>query len=156
MSEKVLGNKQTSTPTTTSMTTLPYDRRDWIDVEPGPVRQELFRSVKKDDQIASSKKTEQSNSESWHRMSRSEFTSSQHWSIRAWLNYLQRGGEPKKRFQHCVDRFHAHTILYFRAVQGHSGGKHINPTLQDNVLLPDDFAVHIYHVGSSNDTHSII
>ena len=36
MSEKVLGNKQTSTPTTTSMTTLPYDRRDWIDVEPGP------------------------------------------------------------------------------------------------------------------------
>ena len=33
---------------------------------------------------------------------------------------------------------------------------HINPTFQDNVLLPIDFAEHIYHVGSSHDTHSII
>ena len=40
--------------------------------------------------------------------------------------------------------------------QGHSGRKHINPTLQDNVLLPSNFAEHIYHVGSSHDTHSII
>ena len=29
---------------------------------------------------------------------------------------------------------------YLRAIQGHSGGTHIDPTLQDNVLLPDDFA----------------
>ena len=29
-------------------------------------------------------------------------------------------------------------------------------TLQDNVLLPDDFAEHIYHVGNSHDLHSII
>ena len=36
-------------------------------------------------------------------------------------------------------------ILYLRANQGHSGGEHINATLQDNVLLPSDF-----------DTHSII
>ena len=34
--------------------------------------------------------------------------------------------------------------------------KHINLTLQDNVLLPSDFAEHIYHVGSSHDMHSII
>ena len=32
----------------------------------------------------------------------------------------------------------------------------MNPTLQDNVLLPDDFAEHIYHVGSSHDLYSII
>ena len=32
----------------------------------------------------------------------------------------------------------------------------MNPTLQDNVLLPSDFAEHIYHVGSSHDTHLII
>ena len=32
----------------------------------------------------------------------------------------------------------------------------LNPALQDNVLLPDDFAEHIYHVGSSHDLHSII
>ena len=34
--------------------------------------------------------------------------------------------------------------------------KHIGLTLQDNVLLPNDFAEHIYHVGSSHDLHSII
>ena len=89
-------------------------------------------------------------------MFRQELTSSQHWSIRALLNYLQTGGGLRKRFQYCVDPFHADTIQYFGAIRGHSGGKHINLTLQDNVLLQDDFAEHIYHVGSSLDTRSII
>ena len=48
------------------------------------------------------------------------------------------------------------SLLYLRAIQGHSGGKHIDPTLQDSVLLPDDFAEHIYHVGNCHDLHSII
>ena len=48
------------------------------------------------------------------------------------------------------------TFLHLRAIQGHSGGTHIDPTLQDNVLLPDGLAEHIYHVGSSHDLHSII
>ena len=41
-------------------------------------------------------------------------------------------------------------------IPSHSGGQHINPTLQDSVFLPDNFAGHINHVGSSRDTHSII
>ena len=89
-------------------------------------------------------------------MFHSEFTSSRYWSIRTWLNYMEKGGGLEKRFQYCVDPFSADAILYLRAIQGHSGGKHIDPTLQDNVLLPSDFAEHIYHVGSSHDTHSII
>ena len=89
-------------------------------------------------------------------MFRSEFTSSQYGSIRTWLNYLQQGGALVKRFQYCVDPCSADTILYLRAVEGHFGGKHINPTVQDNVLSPSDFAEHIYHVGSSHDLHSII
>ena len=127
------------------------------------VCQDLFRSVKKRwsdcfDTILQyfEKKTEQLNSGSWHGLFRSEFTSSQHWSIRTWLNYLQKRGGPKKRYQYCVDPYSANTILYFRTMQGHSGGKHRNPTLQDNVLLPDNAAEHIYHVGSSHDMHSII
>ena len=32
----------------------------------------------------------------------------------------------------------------------------VDPTLQDNVLLPDDFIEYIYHVVSSHDLHSII
>ena len=45
------------------------------------------------------------------------------------------------------------SILCFRS---HSGGNQIDPALQDNVLLPSDFAEYIYHVGSSHDMHSII
>ena len=47
-------------------------------------------------------------------------------------------------------------ILYFRAIQGHSGGPLVDPTLQDNVLLPDDFVEYIYHIGNAHDMHSII
>ena len=73
----------------------------------------------------------------------SRFASSPHWSIRTWLSYLQKGGGPKKRFQHCLEPYPAETIQYLRAIQGHSGGKQIAPTLQDNVLLPSDFAEYI-------------
>ena len=70
-------------------------------------------------------------------MFRSEFTSSKYWSIRTCLNYLQKGGGgPKKRFQYCVDPLSADTMVYLRPIQGHSGGKHVNPTQQDNVYLP--------------------
>ena len=62
------------------------------------------------------------------------------------MNSFQCGGDPSS----------PETLLYLRAIQCHSGGTHIDPTLQDNVLLPNDFAEHIYHVGSSLDTHSII
>ena len=69
---------------------------------------------------------------------------------------LQKGGGLKKRFQFCADPYSADTILYLRAILGHSGGKHMDPTFRDNVLLPSEFAEHIYHVGSSHDLHSII
>ena len=155
--------KQTSTPTTSSSTvTLPYNQRDWSDVETGPFDRSCFDVPKKVIRLLrhdSSVPREEDGAVEFRilaQMFRSEFTSSSYWSIRAWLNYLQRGGGPKKRFQYCVDPSHANTIPYIRAIQGHSGGRHINPTLEDNVLLPDNFAEHIHHTGSSQDTHLII
>ena len=71
------------------------------------------------------------------------------------MTYKKRRG-PKKRFQYCVGPVSADTILHFRAFQGHSGGRHIGPTLQNSVLLPSYFAEHIHHVRRSHDTHSII
>ena len=47
-------------------------------------------------------------------------------------------------------------FLYFLAIQGHSGGDLVDPTLQDNVLLPDDFAEYIHHIGNAHDMPSII
>ena len=60
----------------------------------------------------------------------------------------------KKRYQYCTDS--SGTILYLRALQGHSGRNLIDPILQDNVLIPDDFFKYIYHVGCAIKLHSII
>ena len=51
--------------------------------------------------------------------------------------------------------------MYLRALQGHSGRNLIDPTLQDNVvipsaILPSDFFQYIYHVGCAINLHSII
>ena len=43
----------------------------------------------------------------------------------------------------------------FRALQGHSGRNPIDPTLQDNVLIPNDFFEYIYHIGCAVSVHSI-
>ena len=47
-------------------------------------------------------------------------------------------------------------ILYLRALQGHSGRNLIDPSFQDNVLIPDDFFEYNYHVGCAINLHSII
>ena len=46
--------------------------------------------------------------------------------------------------------------MYFRAHQGHSGPNLIDPSLQDNVVIPDGFFKYIYHVGCAINLHSII
>ena len=47
-------------------------------------------------------------------------------------------------------------IVYFRALQGHSGRNLVDPSLQDNVVIPSNFFQHIYHVGCAFNLHSII
>ena len=41
-------------------------------------------------------------------------------------------------------------------IQGHWGGTLVDPILQDNVLLPNDFADYIWRIGNAHDMHSII
>ena len=48
------------------------------------------------------------------------------------------------------------SIIYLRALQGHSGNNLIDPTLQDNVLIAPGVFPYIYHVGSTFNLHSII
>ena len=59
-----------------------------------------------------------------------------------------------KRFQYCTDS--AGETLYLRALQGHSGRNLTDPSLQNNVLIPDGFFKYIYHVGCAINLHSII
>ena len=67
---------------------------------------------------------------------------------------MAKGGGNEKRFQYCTDPS-GQEILYFRALQGHSGRNPIDPTLQDNVLIPNDFFEYIYHVGCAVSVYSI-
>ena len=44
----------------------------------------------------------------------------------------------------------------FRTLQGHSGRNLIFTSLQNNVLIPDDFFEYIYHLECAVNVHSII
>ena len=48
------------------------------------------------------------------------------------------------------------TIVYFRALQGHSVRNLIDPLLQDHVVIQRGFFQHIYHIGCAFNLHSII
>ena len=69
----------------------------------------------------------------------------QNWSDDRWKACLAAGGGSKRRYQYCSDNLG--TIIYLRALQGHSGGNLIDPTLQDNVLIGPEIFPYIYHVG---------
>ena len=66
---------------------------------------------------------------------RNKFEYSQYWSDDVWKSKMAGGGGNKKRFQYCADSS-GQEILYFRALQGHSGRNPIDPSLQDTVLIP--------------------
>ena len=72
------------------------------------------------------------------------------------VSFLAKGEGEKKRFQYCLNPYSSDKFMYFWAIQGHSGGTLVDLTLQDNVLLPGDFAEYINHIGSAFEMHSII
>ena len=78
----------------------------------------------------------------------------QNWSDDRWIACLAAGGGSKRRYQYCSDCFGS--IIYLRALQGHSGCDLIDLVLQDNVLIGPGIFPYIYHVGSNFNLHSII
>ena len=77
-----------------------------------------------------------------------------HWSDEVEERHGRRRGGHKTRFQCCADS--SGTILYLRALQGHSGRNLIDFSLQNNVVIPDGFFQHMYHVGCAISLHAII
>ena len=73
-----------------------------------------------------------------------QFPQVQYWSDDRWKVCLAAGGGAKRRYQYCTDI--SGKIVYFRALQGHSGRSLIDPSLQDNVVI-HGFFQHIYHIG---------
>ena len=79
----------------------------------------------------------------------------QYWSDDRWKACLAAGGGgAKRRYQYSTDA--SGTIVYFRALQGHSGRNLIDPLLQDNVVMQRGFFQHIYHIVCTFNLHSII
>ena len=64
------------------------------------------------------------------------------------------GGGAKRRYQYCTDV--SGIIVYFRALQGHSGRNLVDPSLQDNVVIQSGFLQHINHIRCAFNLHSII
>ena len=89
--------------------------------------------------------TEQLNSGEFTNFLQSQFPQVPFWSDNRWKACLAAGGGVKRRYQYCIDI--SGTILYLRALQGHSGRNVIDPLLQDNVIIQRGFFHHIYHLG---------
>ena len=133
-----------------STKTFPIGERKWTDIEPGtyssiayPVSKRLSTLLRHGDPP----REDDGAIEFWRFKDdlRNEFENSRYWSDEMWKSRMAKGGGNKKIFQYCTDPS-GQEILYLRALQGHSGRNPIDPSLQDNVLIPNNFLrVHLPH-----------
>ena len=142
-----------------STRTVPVGERIWTDVEPGEYSISDYEVSKKFIHLLRHGRLHRENDgaiEFWRIKDNLQeyFLYCHHWSDDKWKKTMARGGGHKKRFQCCTDS--SGTIVYFRALQGHSGRDLVDPSLQDSVIIPSDFFQFIYHVGCAINLHSII
>ena len=143
-----------------STRTVPIGERTWTDIEPedySPIAYPVSKQLSTLLRHGHLPREEDGAIEFWRLKDylRNDFVRSQHWSDEMWKSTMAKGGGNKKRFQYCTDPS-GQEILYLRALQGHSGRNLIDPSLQDNVLIPNDFFEYIYHIGCAISLHSIM
>ena len=155
---KAKAKPRRSTSACSSTRTVPIGERSWTDIEPEtysciayPVSKQLSTLLRH----GRLPREEDGAIEFWRLKDyhRNEFEHTQHWSDEKWKSTMAEGGANKKRFQYCSDPS-GHEILYLRALRGHSGRNSIDPELQDNVFIPNDFFEYIYHIGCAINLHS--
>ena len=147
------------TPACSSTRTVPIGERTWTNIEPedySPIAYPVSKQLSTLLRHGHLPREEDGAIEFWRLKDylRNDFVRSQHRSDDKWKKSMAGGGGNKKRYQYCTDSSGA--ILYLRALQGHSRRNLIDPSLQDNVVIPSDFFQYIYHVGCANNLHSII
>ena len=117
---------------------IPMNERKWIDIEPGESSLSACEISRKVINLLRHSQTVQREDDGAVQFCRiknyfqSQFPQAIHWSDDRWKACLSAGGGAKRRYQHCT--YDSGTILYFRALQGHSGRNLIDPSLQDNVI----------------------
>ena len=139
--------------------TVPIERRNWIDIEPGKnsfseyeVSKKVMYLLRHSQHVH---REEDGAVQIWRiKENLQKYFLHPPWSESKWKACLAGGGGNKERFQYCTDG--SGTTVYFRALQGHSGRNLIVPSLQDNVIIQSNFFQHIYHIGCEFNLHSII
>ena len=140
--------------------TIPIHQRRWIDIEPSKQDLDSYDLSKKVINLLRHNQTLQREEDGAIEFCKIKFhfrnhhSQMQNWSDDRWKACLAAGGGSKRRYQYCSDN--SGTIIYFRALQGHSGSNLIDPTLLDNVLIGTGIFSYIYHVGSNFHLYSII
>ena len=139
---------------------IPMNERKWIDIEPGNSSLSAYEISKKVIHLLRHSQTVQREEDGavqfWRIKNhlQNQFPQTTYWSDDRWKVCLAAGGGAKRRYQYCTDI--SGTIVYFRALQGHSGRNFIDLSLQDNVVIQSGFFQHIYHIGCAFNLHSII
>ena len=140
--------------------TIPIHQRRWIDIEPSKQDLDSYDLSKKVINLLRHNQTLQREEDGAIEFCKIKFhlgnhhSQIQNWSDDRWKACLAAGGGSKRRYQYCSDNLG--TIIYLRALQGHSGSNLIDPTLQDNVLIGAGIFPYIYHVGCTFNLHSTI
>ena len=141
-------------------TTIPIHQRRWIDIDPSKQDLDSYDLSKKVINLLRHNQTlhrEEDGAIEFCKIKfhlRNHHSQIQNWSDDRWKACLAAGGGSKRRYQYCSDNLG--TIIYLRALQGHSGSNLIDPTLQDNVLIGSGMFPYIYHVGCTSNLYSII
>ena len=138
---------------------VPICEKIWTDIEPGTQSNLVYPVAKRLNTLlrhGQLPREEDGTIDFWRLKDylRNDSENSQHLSDEMWKSKMQGVGDNKKKFQYCADPSEQE-ILYLRALQGHSGRNPIDPPLQDNVLIPDNFFEYIYHIGCAISKHSI-
>ena len=138
---------QRKEPADSSSRIIPMNRGNWIDIEPGKhslsayeVSKKVIHHLRHSQQVH----REEDGADHFWRMKehlQHQFTQSVRLSDDRWKVCLAAGGGAKRKFQYCTDD--SGIIIYFRALQGHSGRNLIDPSLQDTVVIPSGFFLHI-------------
>ena len=139
---------------------IPMHERKWIDIEPSAPSLTAYEVSKKVISLLRHNQTVQREDDGaiqfwiikFHL--RNEFPQNQYWSDDRWKVCLAAGGGSKRRYQYCSDI--SGTILYLRALQGHSGRNLSGPLIQGNVIIQRGLFLHIFHFGCAINLHSII
>ena len=157
---KAKAKPQRREPAGSSPRTILIVKRIWTDVEPGEyslsdydISKKLIHLLRHGNQV----RREDDGAVQFWRIKENlqkHFPYCPHCSDDKWKKSMAGGGGNKKRYQYCTDS--SGIIVYLQALQGHSGRSLIDPTLQDNVVIPSNFFQYISHVGCAINLHFII